>query len=60
MSYDDCDGEDYDYGEVVDRVCYHPGLDRDQDMFHDDLPDADDVILFSWDQRPRLGKVTEL
>ena len=60
IAYDDCDSEDYDYGELVDRVCYHPGLDGGRDLFADTLPEVGSMILFSWDQAPRLGQVKEV
>ena len=57
--YDDCDQEDLDRGQLWDSVIFHPRM-CEAEVSTLPLPKINSVVLFSHDQKPRLGKVTHV
>ena len=57
--YDDCDQEDLDRGQLWDSVIFHPRM-CEMEVSTQPMPKINSVVLFSHDQNPRLGKVTQV
>ena len=57
IDYEDFDQEELDAGELWDAVIYHPKLDTDR-YHYKKLPKIQDIVLFTSEQRARLGQVT--
>ena len=57
IDYEDFDQEELDAGELWNAVIYHPKLDTDH-YHYKQLPQIRDIVLFTSEQRARLGEVT--
>ena len=61
VSFEDFDEAEFDMGEVWDHAIYHPDLDVDGvPVLGTNMPEVGSVVLFSFEQRPRIGRVVEI